>query len=117
MTAAANDSSRREFLRASSAAAASAGLAATFGAIPTVHAQGSGAINVALIGCGGRGTAAAMNAMQADPDNRLTVMADMFPDQLERSRNSLTKQLGQQMRVTEETAFTGVDAYKRVMES
>lgn len=110
------DSSRREFLKSSSAAVG-AGLVATFGALPAVHAQGSGAINVALIGCGGRGTAAAMNAMQADPDNRLTVMADMFPDQLERSRNSLTKQLGQQMRVTEETAFTGVDAYKRVMES
>lgn len=111
------DSSRREFIKASSAVAVGAGLAATFGVIPAVHAQGSGAINVALIGCGGRGTAAAMNAMQADPDNRLTVMADMFPDQLERSKNSLTKQLGQQMRVTEESAFTGVDAYKRVMES
>jgi len=117
MTTAANDSSRREFLRASSAAAAGAGLAATFGALPRVHAQGSGAINVALIGCGGRGTQAAKNAMQADPDNRLTVMADMFPDQLERSRRGLTGQLGQQMRVTDDTAFTGIDAYKRVMES
>ena len=104
-------------MKTSSAAAVGAGLAATFGAIPAVHAQGSGAINVALIGCGGRGTQAARNAMQADPDNRLTVMADLFPDQLERSRKGLTGPLGQQMRVTDDTVFTGMDAYKRVMET
>jgi len=117
MSARAANDSRREFLKASSAAAATAGLAATFGALPAVHAQGSGAINVALIGCGGRGTAAAMNAMQADPDNRLTMMVDAFPDRVQQSRQSLTRQLGQQMRVTDDTALSGLDAYKRVMES
>src|SRR5688572_26766014 len=101
----ASDRSRRDFLKSSSAAAVGAGLAATFGTIPAVHAQGSGAINVALIGCGGRGTQAARNAMQADPDNRLTVMADLFPDQLERSRKGLTGPLGQQMRVSDDTVF------------
>jgi myo-inositol 2-dehydrogenase / D-chiro-inositol 1-dehydrogenase len=109
-------SSRRSFLQTSSAVALG-GTLATLGTIPAVHAQGSSAVNVALIGCGGRGTQAAINAMRADPSNRLTVMADLFPDRLEQSRKGLVRQLDQQMRVTDETAFTGFDAYKRVMES
>src|SRR5438876_7393998 len=52
-------------------------IAASFGSIPAVHAQGSEAVNVALIGCGGRGSGAALNAMKADPNNRLTVMCDI----------------------------------------
>jgi predicted dehydrogenase len=108
--------SRRSFLQTSSAVAIG-GTLASLGAIPMVHAQGSGAINVALIGCGGRGTQAAINAMRADLNNRLTVMADLFPDRLDQSRKGLTRQLDQQMRVTDDTAFTGFDGYKRVMES
>jgi predicted dehydrogenase len=61
------NASRREFLSRSSALAASGAVAATFGALPAVHAQGSDAVNVALIGCGGRGSQAAINAMKADP--------------------------------------------------
>jgi myo-inositol 2-dehydrogenase / D-chiro-inositol 1-dehydrogenase len=110
------ESSRRSFLQTSSAVAVTGALA-SFGTIPAVHAQGSEAINVALIGCGGRGTQAAINAMRADPNNRLTVMADLFPDRIDQSRKGLVRQLDQQMRVTDDTAFTGFDSYKRVMES
>jgi predicted dehydrogenase len=117
MSDAANGPSRREFLKRSSAFAAGGAVAAALGQVPAVHAQGSEAVNVALIGCGGRGSQAAINAMRADPNNRLTVMADLFPDRLDQSRNGLVKQLGQQFRVTNDTAFTGFDAYKRVMDS
>jgi predicted dehydrogenase len=117
MSDAANGPSRREFLKHSSAFAAGGAVAAALGQVPAVHAQGSEAVNVALIGCGGRGSQAAINAMRADPNNRLTVMADLFPDRLDQSRNGLVKQLGQQFRVTNDTAFTGFDAYKRVMDS
>lgn len=110
-------SSRRDFLARSSAVAAAGSIAASFGAIPAVHAQGSEAVNVALIGCGGRGSGAALNAMKADPNNRLTVMCDLFPDRLAQARKRLTPELGQQMRVTDDTAFSGFDGYKRVMES
>lgn len=108
---------RRDFLKTSSAAAAAGTLAASLGSVPAVHAQGSDAVNVALIGCGGRGSQAAINAMRADPQNRLTVMADLFPDRLAQSKQGLVRQLDQQFRVTDETSFTGFDAYKRVMES
>jgi myo-inositol 2-dehydrogenase / D-chiro-inositol 1-dehydrogenase len=109
--------SRRDFLKHSSAAALGGALAASLGSIPAVHAQGSAAVNVALIGCGGRGSGAAVNAMKADPNNRLTVMADLFPDRLHDARDRLKVQLGQQFRVTDDTAFAGFDAYQRVMES
>src|SRR6185503_19780491 len=91
--------------------------AASLGAIPAVHAQGSEALNVALIGCGGRGSGAAVNAMKADPNNRLTVMCDLFPDRLEQARKRLQPQLGQQLRLTDDTAFSGFDGFKRVMDS
>jgi predicted dehydrogenase len=80
-------------------------------AVPKVHAQGSSAVNVGLIGCGGRGSQAAVNAMRADANNRLTVMCDMFPDRLEFSRKGLQTQLEQQFRVTDDTCFTGFDGY------
>src|SRR5262245_47621795 len=109
--------SRRDFLKRSSAIAAAGSIAASFGALPAVHAQASEAVNVALIGCGGRGSQAAINAMRGDPNNRLTVMCDLFPDRLNQSKQGLIRQLGQQFRVTDDTAFTGFDGYKRVMES
>jgi len=109
--------SRRDFLKHSSALAVGGSIAASFGSLPTVHAQGSEAINVALIGCGGRGSGAAINAMKADPNNRLTVMCDLFPDRMTEARKRLQTQLDQQFRVTDDTAFTGFDGYKRVMES
>lgn len=114
---AANFPSRRAFLKKSTAAAVTGGVAASLVAVPKVHAEGSAAVNVALIGCGGRGSQAAINAMRADPNNRLTVMCDLFPDRLEQSRKGLATQLDQQMRVSEDTCFTGFDGYKRVMES
>jgi predicted dehydrogenase len=109
--------SRRDFLRRSSALAVGGSIAASLGPVPAVHAQGSEAINVALIGCGGRGSGAALNAMKADPNNRLTVLCDLFPDRLNQARQRLQTQLGQQFRVTDDTAFSGFDGYKRVMES
>ncbi len=110
-------SSRRNFLARSSTLAAGGAIAASFGAIHPVHAQGSDAVNVALIGCGGRGSQAAINAMNADPNNRLTVMCDLFPDRLNQSRQGISKRLDQQYRVTDDTAFTGFEGYKRVMDS
>src|SRR5262245_57940070 len=103
--------SRRQSIQHSSAVAVGGSIAASFGTIPAVHAQGSETVNVALIGCGGRGSGAALNAMKADPSNRLTVMCDLFPDRLAQARKRLTPELGQQMRVTDDTAFSGFDGY------
>jgi predicted dehydrogenase len=109
--------SRRDFLTRSSALAVGGSIAASLGSVPAVHAQGSDAVNVALIGCGGRGSGAALNAMKADPNNRLTVMCDLFPDRMAQSKQGLLRQLDQQFRVTDDTSFSGFDGYKRVMDS
>ena len=76
---------RRKFLR-KTAAYTGAGLLAS--ALPTqAHAYvgGTGEISVALVGCGGRGTGAAAQAIKADPAVRLVAMADVFEDQLQNS--------------------------------
>jgi len=117
MNSSTENASRRDFLKHSSALAIGGSIAASLGNVPAVHAQGSEAVNVALIGCGGRGSGAAVNAMKADPNNRLTVMCDLFPDRMEQSKRGLQRQLGQQFRVTDDTTFTGFDGFKRVMES
>ncbi len=108
--------SRRQFLQTSAAAVVGGTLAGSL-AVPTVHAAGSDALKYALIGCGGRGSGAAINAMHADPSNKLTVLCDIFPDVLERGHNALKKQLGEQFAVNKENCFSGFDGYKQVMAS
>jgi predicted dehydrogenase len=117
-TPAANASapSRRDFLRTSTAAALGTSLAG-LAHVPAVHAQGSDEMKVALIGCGGRGRQAAINAMRADSKNRLTCLADAFGDQLEAAKGGLLPALGPQFQVKEDNLFKGFDAYRRVMDS
>src|SRR5688500_2333065 len=92
--------SRREFLKSSSMAALGTSLAG-LASVPAVHAQGSDEMKVALIGCGGRGRQAAINAMRADSKNRLTCIADAFGDQLEAAKSGLLPALGPQYQVKE----------------
>ena len=68
---------------------------------------GTGEINVALVGCGGRGTGAAAQAIQADADVRLVSMADAFDDQLQNSFKGLSMKFANsgQIKVTQETIF------------
>jgi predicted dehydrogenase len=87
------------------------------GAVPAVHAAGSDAIKVGLIGCGGRGRQAAVNAMRADSQNRLTCLADAFNDQVETAKLGLKTALGEQFQVKDDQCFSGFEAYKAVMAS
>lgn len=99
---------RRDFIRASAAAALAAGLAHR-----SVHAAGGEEIKVALIGCGGRGNGAAVNAMAADPRVRLVAIADVFADRVDNAKKSLSG--SKQYAVKDENAFVGFDAYKKVL--
>src|SRR6516225_9753164 len=84
--------SRRAFLRAGAAAAVAAGTVAGEHALaPAVHAAGSDILRVGLIGCGRRGTGAAVQALQGDPGTRLVALADTFADQLQYSLATLQK--------------------------
>jgi len=107
--------SRREFLKTTSrwaAASAFAGLA-----VPPVHAAGSDVIQLALVGCGGRGTGAARNALDSNAGpTRLVAMADLFEDRLNRSLENLQKGSPQQLQVPRDRQFLGFDAYKSAMD-
>src|SRR5881397_127493 len=82
---------RREFIKATSRIAAASALAGV--AIPHVHAAGSGLVQVALVGCGGRGTGAADNALATKSGPiKLVAMADVFEDKLRSSYDNLQKQ-------------------------
>ncbi len=109
-------SSRRDFLKTS---AIIGGALAAPAIIPTsLFAQGkTGTIKVGLIGCGGRGSGAADQALRADPDVALTAMGDVFDDPLQRSLQSLKKQHPDKVKVTPETCFTGLDAFQKVINS
>ncbi len=112
-----SSASRRSFLKGSTAAVVGGSLVATLGASRAAHAAGDGTLKVGLIGAGGRGSGAARNAVNADPNVKLTAVADLFPDRLEQSLKMLKKPLGDKFAVTEETAFSGFDAYKHVIDS
>ncbi|MFC1613708.1 Gfo/Idh/MocA family protein [Gemmatimonadota bacterium] len=112
-----SEMTRRDFLLAGTATAISG-----FPFVRNAHAQAQ-SIKVGLIGCGGRGTGAAANAITAAPNIHLTAMADLVPEQIERSLNALKKDrdlqagLLKNIEVTEDRKFSGIDCYKRVMET
>jgi predicted dehydrogenase len=109
--------SRREFLKGSSVAGAAA-LATSGLVVPMVHAAGSSTIKVGLVGCGGRGTGAAEQALTADSGAQLVAMADAFPDYLEKSLAELkgSSTVGARVDVPKDRQFTGFDAYKHVID-
>ena len=88
------DTSRREFVKTSTLAASGA-IAVAAKLCPAVHAAGNDLIRVGLIGCGGRGTGAASQALMADSRVQLTAMGDAFEDRLQLSLKSLNKIEGQ----------------------
>jgi myo-inositol 2-dehydrogenase / D-chiro-inositol 1-dehydrogenase len=80
-------------------------------------------IRVGLIGCGGRGTEAALNCISASPDTVIASLGDAFPDQLQWSLGRIKTKLAEsklpadRLTATPETCFTGFDAYQKVLAS
>jgi predicted dehydrogenase len=110
-----NLTSRREFLKSTTRIAAASALAGV--AIPRVHAAGDSLIQVALVGCGGRGSGAAAQALSTKGGPiKLVAMADVFPDRLNGSFGELKKNAGDKVDVPEERKFIGFDAYKKAMD-
>ncbi|GAB6165350.1 Gfo/Idh/MocA family oxidoreductase [Thermostilla marina] len=107
--------SRRRFLQTSGLIA---GAAAGLSIARSAHAAGSeGFLNLALIGCGGRGTGAVANAFEADPRTRLVAMADAFEDRLQTSLANLKKRAPDRVLVDESTSFVGFDAYQKAIDA
>jgi len=108
-----SSTTRRAFLKTTAKAAALTALAATPRAGYTAE---NNTIKVALIGCGGRGTGAAANALSTKSGPiKLVAMADVFENKLTRSVQGL-KKFGEQFDVPEERQFLGFDAYKKAMD-
>ena len=116
--------SRRGFVQSSTAAVLSGAVARQLAA--KAHAAGGEEIKIALVGCGGRGTGAAVQALSTEGPVTLWAMADAFEDQLDKSYNALIKggrfsrspgagsQAGR-VNVPPERRFAGLDAYRKVM--
>lgn len=125
--------SRRQFLATSTAAVVAGSLAAAARAAapgaapgaplpatpPTLRAAGSDILKVGLVGCGGRGSGAASQALKADPGTRLVAMGDAFADRLKSSLQQLQGDgaIKDRIAVPPEAQFVGFDAYKRVIDS
>lgn len=107
---------RRDFLKDTGRLAAASALAGV--AIPHVHAAGSDLIQVALVGCGGRGTGAADNALSTTSLGpiKLVAMADVFPERLQSSYQNLRRKKRDLVDVPRDRRFIGFDAYKKAMD-
>lgn len=109
--------SRRTFMQ--TAAAATAGMALPVG----LHAAGSDVIRVGLIGCGGRGTGAALDCLRGSEGVELVALGDLAPDRLTQCRENLAKEMlkyagvAAKYKVTDDKCFTGFDAYQKVLAS
>jgi predicted dehydrogenase len=112
---------RRDLLTHGSAAV----IGAQLGGLSAMNARarqepgGAELLRVGLVGCGGRGTGAAANALRADPNVKLVAMADAFPDHLEASLAELSSapDLALKLDVPPERRFSGFDGYKGVVEA
>jgi len=107
--------SRRDFLKQTSGALAGAALAGAIGARAWAGEQNT--IQVALVGCGGRGTGAAVNALSTQGPTRLVAMADVFDSHLKNSLKNLTTQFGEKVDVPASRQFGGLDGYRKAIDA
>ena len=118
--------SRRGFVAAAGAVAAAAGVVADPVA-RMAHAAGSDRLKVGLVGCGGRGTGAASQAISADPGVVLWAVADAFADQVKAGANLLGRTVEEKAKdnasfktrfdCPSERQFAGLDSYKQVIDA
>jgi len=113
---------RRTFLGQSAAVLASTAVITGFpsivrgadGAAPAVNKTDANTLKIALVGCGGRGSGAAGQALQADSNVKLVAMADVFADRLETSLNNLKTTQPEKVEVADEHKFVGLDGIDKI---
>ncbi|MHC4394122.1 MAG: Gfo/Idh/MocA family oxidoreductase [Planctomycetota bacterium] len=109
--------SRREFIKTSAAVS----MAAAFSPAAKIFAAGSDKIRVGVIGCGGRGSGAAVDCIKSADGVEIVAIGELFKDHLDKGINRIKKKLTEEklpadkLKVTEETSFVGFDAYKKVV--
>ncbi len=106
--------SRRDFLKQSSGVLAGATLASAINV--RAHAGESNTIKIALVGCGGRGTGAAENALSTQGPTQLVAMADAFDDRLQASFRNLSKKFPKQVDVPKDRQFLGIEGFRKAID-
>ena len=106
-----NNASRRDFLKASTAAGAAVAL--NLKIARGAHAAGSDTIRIALVGCGGRGTAAASQALSTKANVKLMAAADVFKDRMDGCLAYLGKTFKNRFDVPSERRFWASTPIKR----
>lgn len=106
--------SRRNFLKRSTTALAGAAALSTIA--PRAYAAENNTIKVALVGCGGRGTGAAAQALSTKGPVKLWALADFFPEKIDATHQNLAKALGDKVDVAPERRFVGLDAFRKAID-
>jgi predicted dehydrogenase len=105
---------RRDFMKKTTLAAGGGLLFSSLPVGASAHAASNDTLKVALVGCGGRGTGAANQALRADEGTKLVALCDIFRDRLNECYTGLAQQYGEtgRMEVPEEHKFVSFDGYK-----
>ncbi len=110
-----SSTSRRKFLKQTSEALAGVALASAIGT--RSYAGERNTIKIALVGCGGRGTGAAANALSTKGPTQLVAMAEVFTTRLDNSLKNLSRQFERQVNVPRDRQMLGLDAYKKAIDT
>jgi len=110
--------SRRRFINASGGALLAPTILTTAGTLRAEKkADSNETLRIGLIGCGGRGTGAAAQALGADYNTKIVAMADAFDTQIENSIKNLSTKFPDRVDVKPDKKFTGLDAYQKLLDS
>jgi len=101
---------RREFIKTTGVAS----LAAAMPRISGAYASGSDTIRVGVVGCGGRGTGAAIDCLNSSPGVEVVAMFDLFMDRIESSLAKIKESHPDKVKVTPERMFTGFEGFKKL---
>ena len=107
--------SRRDFIKQATGALAGVSLTSVIAARGNVAEQNK--IKVALVGCGGRGTGAAVNALSTKGPTQLVALADVFENRVKGSHKSLSGRFAKKVSVPQDRQFIGLDAYKKAIDA
>ena len=110
---------RRNFITNTAQFTAGAAMLGAMAIPRAVHAAGTDVLRVGLVGCGGRGTGAALDALSSDGQTQLVAIADTFADRAAETLRQLreVKEVADRVAVTPENVFTGFDGYKQVIDN
>jgi predicted dehydrogenase len=118
MTSPTSPVSRRHFIHSGTASLAVPTILTTAGTLRAQQkADSQETLKIGLVGCGGRGTGAAAQALGADYNTKLVAVADVFSPQIDGTINTLSQKFPDRVSVDPDKRFVGLDAYQKLIAS